>query len=91
MTNECYIGLWHNYEDSELCTYDGLKRRLADKEETDRYWAKDPLYSQIHTPWKWTLQDYLDMRKTVNMTRFHYCPWCGKKIDWAAMRKELRA
>ena len=34
------------------------------------------------------LEEYADRRKNTNLTRFSYCPYCGKQIDWAAMRKE---
>ena len=24
------------------------------------------------------------------LTRFTHCPWCGKKIDWETIRKDLK-
>ena len=91
MNCECFIGLWHNYESSELVSYDGIVRRLADEQEMYEFAQTDPLYKQIHKPWPYSLNDYLDKRKSVNITRFNFCPVCGEKIDWEAMRKGARA
>lgn len=88
---ECFIGLWHNYEGSELVSYDDIVRRLADEQEMYEFAQTDPLYKQIHKPWPYSLNDYLDKRKSVNMTRFNFCPVCGNKIDWKAMREGARA
>jgi len=27
------------------------------------------------------IEDYVDRRKSVNLSRFNYCPVCGKKIE----------
>ena len=33
-----------------------------------------------------SLNDYCDKRKSTDLTRFNYCPICGKKIDWKAIK-----
>ena len=33
-----------------------------------------------------SLNDYCNFRKSVNLARFRYCPECGKKIDWKAIK-----
>lgn len=87
MSHECIIGLWHNYESSDLMSYEGLLRRLADEKESYEFaMTMGYPYTEISKPWKWSLHDYLDKRKSVNMTRFNFCPICGKKVDWKAMR-----
>ena len=35
----------------------------------------------------YTLKDYSDRRKSTNITRFDYCPYCGEKIDWNKIHK----
>ena len=30
----------------------------------------------------YNLKDYYDRRKATNLTRFNFCPMCGKKINW---------
>ena len=30
----------------------------------------------------YNLKDYYDRRKSTNLTRFNFCPMCGKKIIW---------
>lgn len=32
--------------------------------------------------------EYLDGRKGYT-TKFYYCPWCGKEIDWKKIKKDL--
>ena len=36
---------------------------------------------------EWMLKDYADGRKSTNLRRFKFCPECGEKIDWKAIRK----
>ena len=33
-----------------------------------------------------SLNDYCDFRKSVNLVRFRHCPECGKKIDWKSIK-----
>ena len=37
----------------------------------------------------YTMKQYLDGRYSTNLSKFKYCPWCGEKIDWNKIRKEL--
>lgn len=30
--------------------------------------------------------NYCDKRTSTNLTQFNYCPLCGKKIDWKAIK-----
>ena len=34
----------------------------------------------------YTRNDYCDKRISTNLTQFNYCPLCGKKIDWKAIK-----
>lgn len=36
----------------------------------------------------YSLSDYLDWRYNTNLTRFVYCPFCGKKIDWKELKQK---
>ena len=43
-----------------------------------------------HIEWHngyYKLADYADRRKSTDLTRFTYCPYCGKKIDWKKIRE----
>ena len=31
-------------------------------------------------------EDYYNLSLCTNLMRFNYCPNCGKKIDWEAMK-----
>lgn len=35
----------------------------------------------------YTLEDYVDRRKSTNITRFEYCPYCGEKINWKSIKE----
>lgn len=72
---ECVIGLWLDFEDTEIVTEKGL---LANIDYQNRN-NKDLYYIPI--------SDYFDDEKAVNFDRFVFCPFCGKKIDWDAIRR----
>lgn len=80
---DCYIGILNDYEETRMVTLEELKENIKSEkqlaENTDIEWLKE-LYS------KYTLTDYCDKRKSTDLTRFNYCPLCGKKIDWEAIK-----
>lgn len=86
--HECVIGLLHHYEYSELATLGRLKEHIEDNREFNRSLDDDPLLlNALYLRQKvWTLKSYGDKRKNTNLTRFDYCPECGKAIDWKAIR-----
>ena len=40
--------------------------------------------------WLHTLKQYADRRRSTDLTRFSFCPDCGKRIDWKSIAKEPR-
>lgn len=93
MANEhskCIIGLLHLYDCSELATIDTLKEYIAESHYHNEVLV--PLYSSPENRQSlmrktWELADYADWRKSTNLTRFSYCPMCGKAIDWKEIRR----
>jgi hypothetical protein len=87
--HECVIGLYHHYENSELVTVGELEEQIADAIMHNIMLESDPLLKECKYLRKkeWTLADYGDKRKNTNLTRFDYCPECGKAIDWAGIRR----
>jgi len=88
--HSCIIGLLYLPEDSELCTVEGLKSRIADKIEFNKWLDKDPVLKECKQMKHkvWTLKEYADKRRSTDLRRFEYCPECGKRIDWAALKRE---
>lgn len=86
--HECVVGIIHVCDDSELTTVAGLREHIADRIRRNR----DLLELGVVAAWmfrkEWSLKDYADKRKSTNLTQFDFCPECGKRIDWAAIRKE---
>lgn len=84
MEHDCYIGLRHDYEDTDIVTLEELKqhieseKRLAEQNKDSEWWQS--ICS------KYTLDDYCDMRKSTDLTRFKYCPMCGKKTEWKQIK-----
>lgn len=75
---ECIVGLKYDYENTELLTLAELKEHI---EETN-YFAENGIFGiKVYT-----LADYADKRKNTDLHRFEYCPHCGKKIDWKAIK-----
>lgn len=81
---ECVIGMRNGYENTDLITLAELKEYIEEEKRlAERY--KDVEWLQLICN-KYTLDDYCDKRKSTNLTRFNYCPFCGKKIDWKAIK-----
>lgn len=75
---EHIIGIIYNYESTDIVTLDDLKDHI----EANQY-----AYDHFCTLNHYTLSDYCDKRKSTDMTRFDYCPMCGEKIDWKAIKR----
>ena len=79
---ECWIGVLYDYDDTHLVTSDQLKQHINDT----NYFAE--LWNKVHKEKRktYSLSDYCNKRKSTDLTRFNYCPLCGKKIDWKAIK-----
>ena len=85
---ECCIGIINDYDNTGVTTLYGLKCHIKDQLELKQTFEKDVLFKDYNHGIKgWTLADYCDKRKSTDLTRFNYCPLCGKKIDWKAIKK----
>jgi len=86
--HECIIGLLHDSYLNEI-TLSDLKRHILTRKEMNEYiietyrCKKHPMIVP-----EWGLKDYADRRKSTNLTRFEFCPYCGKKIDWKKIKNE---
>lgn len=87
--HECVIGLYHHYESSELVSLSELEEQITDRIMHNVMLDADPLLKECEylRNEEWTLADYGDRRKKTNLTRFDYCPECGKAIDWKEIRR----
>lgn len=88
---DCTIGLLHKSQDwFDFSTEDDLKEHIKNRERfvscmrekyresfDERFWGKN---------WSW--EEYCDKRVSTDLTRFNFCPWCGKKVDWRKMKHE---
>lgn len=84
--HQCVIGLLYNYDSTRLLTLEELVALVRERKEMDEFAAKDPVYSRMPKLSTYTLRDYCDLRKSTDLRRFKYCPECGDKIDWKALR-----
>lgn len=79
---ECVIGVLWNYENTKLATLEELKKHIKDEQNKRKYSSHFVVYhNEVYS-----LADYCDKRKSTDLTRFNYCPLCGKKIDWKAIK-----
>lgn len=74
---ECCIGIIWDYDNSRMVTFEELKERIEYLTEFRRPYPNWRTYQ---------LSDYCDWRKNTDLTRFKFCPYCGKKIDWKALK-----
>lgn len=88
MMHECYVGIRYGYGDTSMVTLNELKSHIRDASEHLEALKKDVLFKDsLYGVRTWTLADYSDKRKSTDLTRFEYCPRCGKKIDWKTIKK----
>ena len=86
--HKCVIGLLHDYDATYLVSLDGLKEHIQENIQHNEWLNKDPVFKDCEELKSkvWSLSDYADKRKSTNLTRFDFCPECGKKIDWKAIK-----
>lgn len=83
--HECIVGILNNYDFGELVTLAELERNINERREYNkRIDGKAEHFKYI----EWSLKDYADRRKSTNLTAFSYCPYCGKEIDWKAIKNK---
>ena len=82
---EHIVGMLHYTDYSDVVTLEELMKYIRDEEEFNLY--LDVQGRGNEKSLVWTLRDYADGRKSTNLRRFSYCPECGEKIDWKAIRK----
>lgn len=87
MTCDHIIGVYYDYEDSKLISFADLKDIVLQQLTMQENLLELGVSYSIST---YTLADYFDLRKTVNMYRFNYCPFCGEKIDWKGLKEEAK-
>lgn len=87
--HKCIIGLWNNYENTYLITLDDLKEEIKDHNSSVDYWKNESreIYNTLNLK-KININDYCDRRKSTNIDRFEYCPYCGKEINWKSFKEE---
>ena len=76
------IGIWYDYESTDIITLDGLKMRMSDIKSMNEY-KKQNNYDKVFGLQKeYTLEDYFNKKKNYeSFDLFNYCPYCGEKIE----------
>lgn len=82
--HECKIGMLYGYDTTELVTLAEVKEEIEGRKRLNI--QLEILGLENHKRKEWTLKQYCDHRVSTNLLRFTYCPACGKKIDWKALR-----
>lgn len=80
---ECWIGVRYDYENTDLVTLVDLKEHIESHNRMVEFWQTCGFPATKEEK----LSDYCDKRKSTDLTRFNYCPLCGKKIDWKTIKK----
>lgn len=87
--HDCVIGLIHHYDNTRLVTLYDLKEHIKEAAEFNAYLKSEGLE---HAVWlyrrEWSLKDYCDKRRNTDLTRFEYCPYCGKEIEWKKIKED---
>ena len=88
MGHECIIGILNHCDCYDLITLAELEKHIEESIEYNKSLDDDPLLKNVKEIRAkcWTLKSYGDKRKSTDLTRFDYCPECGKQIDWSAIK-----
>ena len=79
---KCWIGVRYDYENTDLVTLADLKEHIESHNGMVEFWQTHGFPATKEKK----LADYCDKRKSTDLTQFNYCPLCGKKIDWKAIK-----
>lgn len=93
--HECIIGLFL-WDENFLVTLTDIKKQLAETIEYNKYVEREAEGWPYERPdadtirklkrTEYPLDSFFDRRRKSPLYHFDYCPICGKKIDWKAMR-----
>lgn len=83
--HECIIGLL-NDDIYRLITLKELKEFIKEVKQYNQF-LDDQGIIRFKAK-EYTIQDYCNKRKSTDLTRFEFCPYCGKKIDWKKIKSE---
>lgn len=81
MEHECVIGMIYDYDNTQLVIVAELKEHIQ-RENKLAQWIPSRTARTV-----WTLAQYCDRRYNTDLRRFKYCPDCGKRIDWKAIKE----
>ena len=92
LAHEHIIGEIIDYDATRLVTLTMLKEHIqqniamADLMNGPKVsFLLDPLFGRKYSVY--SLADYCDGRRNTDLRRFTYCPECGQKIDWKAIKE----
>ena len=74
------FAIWEGYEDEDKDNVKTCEHFIGYSLDTraesfDKYYLNDEIY-------------YLSSTKYIDV-KFDYCPWCGERIDWQAIREMI--
>lgn len=83
--HECVIGMLCSQDYAEITTLSGLKNYIQTEIVEFNALCRKYGYEKLLRKER-SLRDYADKRQKIELTRFDYCPVCGKEIDWVSIR-----
>lgn len=73
MCKDCIIGIWEEYDIHDLITYSELIEHVKEYNEKCELFNRTWNTTEYKTK---TISDFLDKRKSTNLTHFNNCPYC---------------
>lgn len=93
IAHECIIGEIIDYDDTRLVTLSSLKEHIKQQiamaellNDKKVSFLLSPVYGRTFPAY--SLADYCDGRRNTDLHRFKFCPECGLKINWKAIKEE---
>lgn len=83
-SHECYIGILHVCDNSEMATVQDVKEHIEEGNRFNVY--AESMDLPIRRP-VWSMKEYADWRRSTDLKRFKFCPECGKPIDWRKIKE----
>ena len=87
--HKCLIGLWYYEDGAEMKTLSEIVEIINQRNQIMSCGGEYvEIYKELGLK-EYRIDDLFDLRKNrLPITRFKYCPECGKKIDWKGMKNE---
>lgn len=87
--DKCIIGLYLHENYNHNVTLEELEQEIEQWNKTIDYHIQI-CGKNLFNLKKVSMKDYLDNRRSNNLYKYNYCPYCGEKIKWNEIKEKYK-